>query len=133
MQYKNLNSLNLTIKYGTFLNQAQRMGNYCELCQQVTPLGFRITLEQFERLMESVLLSHSLTNLQLRFMYGSGYCRDMGFSETKCELIKTKLRRLKQLVVVRLQNYYAEGKLGMFVDFSWQPYRKLIHIFAGKW
>ena len=57
----------------------------------------------------------------------------MEFSEAKCDLIKKKLRKLKQLSLVRLQNYYTEGKLGLFLDFNWHPYRKLIHIFVGKW
>lgn len=57
----------------------------------------------------------------------------MEFSEAKCNLLKSKLRRLRHLTTLRLHNYYSEGKLGMFVDFNWHPYRKLIHVFSGKW
>lgn len=57
----------------------------------------------------------------------------MEFNQLKCELVKSRLLKLKHLSAVRLQNYYAEGKLGFFQDFNWHPYRKLIHVFAGKW
>ena len=39
----------------------------------------------------------------------------------------------KKLDKIKINNYYTECKMGIFVDFNWGTFRKLIHIFAGKW
>lgn len=66
-------------------------------------------------------------------MYVGLECRDNEFDEAKCELVKGKLRRLRGLDSLRLQNYYTECKMGVFLDFDWRPHRKLIHVFSAKW
>jgi hypothetical protein len=59
---------------------------------------------------------------------------DMEFSQEKCDILRKRISsefdRLRQVAFV---NYYKECKLGMFEDFSWQPYRKKVNVTSGVW
>lgn len=58
---------------------------------------------------------------------------DMEFCQEKCDEVRRCVRKIRGLEKFVLQNYYAECKMGQFVDFNWHPYRKNINIKAAVW